>query len=106
MDKLHLLYIDCLFITSGHARPMQLQTRFCLSRSKASRLFSAYKEMVGNYVYFDAKLKNYQTTYSYESLSGWGIEKASSFMDNVSLVFDDVGACPIETKKKGSPLAG
>ncbi|MEZ8363309.1 hypothetical protein AB6C40_23900 [Vibrio splendidus] len=106
MDKVHILYIDCLFIVHGQARPMQVQECFSLSRSKASRLFSAYRDLVSSSVLFDSSSKTYKTTSDYESLSGRNREQALWYIENVVRVFEDAEATVIEAKKKGSPLAG
>lgn len=91
MDDMYIRYIDALFLCNGFARPKDLIERFGMNRTKASKLFSKYRDEMKASVIFEVSSKTYVASSDFESSFNWHEPEANEFIFCVNTVFDKVG---------------
>lgn len=91
IDDMYIRYIDACFFCNGYARPKDLIDRFKMNRTKASGLFSKYRDTMKASIVFEVSSKTYVTSPDFEPAFDWHKPEASEFIFCVNTVFDKVG---------------
>ncbi|ENO8811897.1 hypothetical protein ACCE85_003957 [Photobacterium damselae] len=91
IDDMYIRYIDALFFCNGFARPKDLIERFGMNRTKASNLFSKYRDEMKASVIFEVSSKTYVAASDFEPAFDWLKPEANEFLFCVNTVFDKVG---------------